>query len=711
MSLGIPLSPLPSWRSLFYFFLNLNSDLISRSHFDGIRSDKILWMSRSSWSMLLIAEWRKLFTNCPDVIIWVPNYFCDSTLDQLRENGCQLVFYPISEQLKPNYELFEAIAYQHPPDIFIATHFFGEVFDLSDAEVFCSRKGAWLVEDAAHVLFPNAEVGKHSDFVLYSLHKHFPIPDGAILAIMSNATSKTKEIIDAIEAKSKKYEALISRSGSNNWYACKWLIKRMLQKIGIRATYPMPNFDASAHIKSKTTALHPKMSLMSRAMVFHAIPESKLIKQIRINHQKNWQKVIKWANLSNSISPYEIKGVPYLACFHGNSIPEVRKLFNKLCQMGLVTVAWPDLPIEVLNNPNANIVPINLRHKRLFLPIHQSLRDADLVNIGIQLRNIDLIGWSVILITEVAQWELFYRDCKRVSFLQSWAYGESKREAEGWRPYRFLISNSNSEYVAIVQVLVKQIPIFGGIARINRGPAFFKNVEHPQKMAAIEMIVKECRKRKWRLLRIAPEIAEDDDSHKELCYMGFKHLQITPFGSGFLDLRLDQNTLLMSLHSKWRNQMRKGEKLGVRVDELNVNNENVLNLITHYLDHQKDRGYKGISEKLIFLMSKQNQSNWSFKIFGAYHPLLSEKYIGHLLVISSGDTCTYVIGTTNEVGRKMQANSVLIWHAIKTAKCSGNSFFDVGGLNSDTPHGVSEFKNGLNPVPYTLIGEWRKWIY
>ena len=55
----------------------------------------------------------------------------------------------------------------------------------------------------------------------------------------------------------------------------------------------------------------------------------------------------------------------------------------------------------------------------------------------------------------------------------------------------------------------------------------------------------------------------------------------------------------------------------------------------------------------------------------------------------------------------MQANSVLLWHAILQAKRSGCRWFDVGGLGKSTPRGIAEFKKGINASPYELVGEWR----
>ena len=56
----------------------------------------------------------------------------------------------------------------------------------------------------------------------------------------------------------------------------------------------------------------------------------------------------------------------------------------------------------------------------------------------------------------------------------------------------------------------------------------------------------------------------------------------------------------------------------------------------------------------------------------------------------------------------MQANSVLLWQAILHAKHTARNWLDIGGLSKATPEGIAKFKQGLNAIPYQLVGEWQK---
>ena len=81
---------------------------------------------------------------------------------------------------------------------------------------------------------------------------------------------------------------------------------------------------------------------------------------------------------------------------------------------------------------------------------------------------------------EFIEWERIWPYCYKNNLLQSWFYGEVKRKTENIYPTRFIISNGTTP-VALVQILLKKIPFFGTVARINRGPILVRDFEkHPE---------------------------------------------------------------------------------------------------------------------------------------------------------------------------------------------------------------------------------------
>ena len=81
----------------------------------------------------------------------------------------------------------------------------------------------------------------------------------------------------------------------------------------------------------------------------------------------------------------------------------------------------------------------------------------------------------------------------------------------------------------------------------------------------------------------------------------------------------------------------------------------------------------------------------------------------------SGDTAVYLLGASNDVGRKRNASYLLQWKVIEAASARGCRWYDLGGVDAEANPGVYRFKLGLggdervSPVPYELAGDRLRW--
>lgn len=311
------------------------------------------------------------------------------------------------------------------------------------------------------------------------------------------------------------------------------------------------------------------------------------------------------------------------------------------------------------------------------------------------------------------EWKIFGQKILHNNLLQSWQYGNAKQQSENWNVNRYVIKDSFDLPIALVQVLTRKYPIIGGIARINRGPLLFKDYQEEEKIVIVCNILKqlfrELRKNRCWILQIAPELPDTINIRHKLQHIGLYKMNSMPWASATIDLCVNQETLLMKLNGKWRNCMRKGEKLGVIVKKVDLSESNLKILVSSYNELQNNRRYQGLSANLISKLAQDSDQTWDFNLFFAWqsNDICDTNPIGQLVSIRSGDTTIYLIGTTNEKGRETQANSVLLWRSILHAQETGSNWYDLGGLNSLTPKGIAEFKKGLNAIPYSLTGEYR----
>ncbi len=710
------LAPLPGWVDMFFAFFGDSAQDRELAGPWCRPGDEPYIFSRSSWSLAVIARWRQLQETKETVTVWLPDYFCNAALRPLRDIGAHLIFYPLNDRMTLDLDACERLADISVPDIVVLVHYFGQPAQAGNLPDICKRHGAWLIEDAAHVLRPEPGIGETGDCVLYSPHKHLPIPDGAMLIVRREGPARLGAQASAMSRLRQAVAVEIDRHYSNHSilrYAVKWLIKRGLQRMGVRYRRRPDSFLADPGPAS-TAAANPQMSVMGRRMLSRLLPSIASVARLREERSLDWQHLLSCFRLP--ASRLRSSTTPYLAGFCCEQESGAMTIFEQLQRNGFPIMTWPDLPPEVSQCPKRHGVAITLRRTRFYLPIHQSLKRHQVLALGKRLLKFVTHQWCVRSLNR-SEWEAYWRQCSHSNLLQSWQYGSAKEEAEGWRANRFLISDDAGNPVALAQVLSWDLPVLGGVARINRGPIMIGSGAIPQRaglaigMAAICTLLREASRRHWWMLQFAPELPSSCSGESGLRMLGFRKLTQIPWESALMPLEASEQELLMRLNGKWRNCMRKGEKMGVVVTHHRTGCNETRQLLRGYSELQNNRGFAGLSDRLIrALIAQGGSAGWQFNIFIACDrgaPPDSEP-LGMLITIESGSTALYLIGLTNNIGRRMQANSVLLWQAILHAKNEGCKWFDAGGLGEATPPGIAEFKRGLNGEPYKLIGEWWK---
>ncbi len=314
-----------------------------------------------------------------------------------------------------------------------------------------------------------------------------------------------------------------------------------------------------------------------------------------------------------------------------------------------------------------------------------------------------------------SEWQEHIHNCHKTNMPQFWQYGDAKTAVSKWKVYRLLVSNENGRPVGLVQVLSLKLPFFGGIARMNRGPMMIGELEnHKEFINVLSALLEEFKKRKWFFIQIAPEVNNLEKFSQFLNKCNLKRLSTIPYASGFVSLVHSENQLLMSLKKKWRYSLRKAQGSNINISKIEGSIENLEILLKRYNEFKEENEFTGISDSLILALSKQKKAKeWQFNIFIANTDASKsiESCCGILVSIRHGDTTTYFIGISGKVGRELQVNYLLLWESILHAKSIGCDWFDIGGLDESTPKGIAHFKNGLKSEPYSLIGEWRGFIF
>lgn len=366
--------PLPTWRNLASVMLGHSQSDIELSAPWRRPGDTGFWLSRSAWSLLAIAQcWQRLRRQ-NSITVWVPDFFCNASLAPLRNIGVQLQFYPLTDQMAPDFDVCQTMAETTSPDLFVFVHYFGKPTSAENAVAFCREKHAWLIEDAAHVLRPVSEIGEYGDFVMYSPHKHLPIPDGALLLVRESGPARLMDQASTMETLQEVYNTLINAPKASPIPVWLWLFKRVLQRIGIR-NWRSTVFPFFQDIDAPNCVLeHPKLSSLAKRLLSSVLDSLNSIASRRAQNSLLWEDVLAKSGLLISIKEStSINFTPYFlgVIFHDDSVAE--KAFLRCQSNGLPVTTWPDLPPEVMAQKDQHKNALLFRNTRIYLQVHQPL--------------------------------------------------------------------------------------------------------------------------------------------------------------------------------------------------------------------------------------------------------------------------------------------------------------------------------------------------
>jgi hypothetical protein len=716
-------APLPTWSNLFSALLRCPSSDIDLAAPWRRGGEVAGWLSRSAWSLALIAQWRQNCAPASPVTVWIPDFFCNTSLVFLRQTGVKLLFYPLTDNTSPDFTVCRVLAEADPPDIFVLVHYFGQPKAAANARDFSLHYGAWLIEDAAHVLRPVNNVGVYGDFVIYSPHKHLPIPDGAVLLVRPNGPSKFGAAGVApfglpsswVEQLDKLQQQMGCPISDTQIQALVWFLKRLLQKFGIRPWYkPVAPFIEPLITPIPTVNLlliAPSMSSLARNLLAGLISDLGAVARQRLRHQLLWDDILLLNDkmctdiFSVTKRPLHRGWTPYLAAYKVD--PTVAETtYNHWQRHGLPVTTWPDLPPEVLTHKENHVNAWELRHSLFYLPVHQSLSAHRMLKQLHLQKTIQKNGPRLKLVWNGAnqnEWQQWMLQVGRSNLLQSWAYGEAKSVQGNWRVKRGVFY-LNNEPVALVQVLQKGLPGFLALSRINRGPLYLRSLLPHEQRAVWDALAHLGNLWHGQILIIAPELTLSGSSLILMENLGFRQFSPQAWESVWADLGLDLDALRKRLDGKWRNMLAFSEKAGLKL-EISSNYEQFNWMMDQQKRQMKEKNFNGLDPDFLMHLYKHADVEEPLLILRA---LYEGEPVAGICIACHGVSATYLVGWNGPKGRNLKANQFLLWQALVYLKHSGYCYLDLGGIDEEHTPGIAAFKLGLNGERYELVGEYWK---
>lgn len=312
------------------------------------------------------------------------------------------------------------------------------------------------------------------------------------------------------------------------------------------------------------------------------------------------------------------------------------------------------------------------------------------------------------------------RDLPGAHVLQTWEWGEFKRETGAWQPLR-LAFERGGQVLAMASLLTRKLgPL--KVMYVSKGPAL-----DCADIALVEQALGDLEARAKRFgvawLKIDPDVIaatglpnsvddRTDETGRTLERMlrgrGWRYSdsQVQFRNTLTIDLIQSEDEILAAMSGNTRRKIRAAAKKGVT-----IRSASVADLPLLYQLYQVTGARDG------FLIRPFNyyRRAWAhFMRAGLAQAFIAEydgKAIAHVILFHFGRKCWYFYGASANEERARMPNYALQWEAIKWAKAQGYAVYDMWGAPdefdaSDSLWGVYQFKRGFRGQLTRHIGAW-----
>jgi lipid II:glycine glycyltransferase (peptidoglycan interpeptide bridge formation enzyme) len=282
---------------------------------------------------------------------------------------------------------------------------------------------------------------------------------------------------------------------------------------------------------------------------------------------------------------------------------------------------------------------------------------------------------------------------------QTWSYG---RIRWGRKNLSHLVLKRNDEVVGMAQVrIIRPTRLNFGMAYLRWGPLCHRRGREldAEAAAGIARALHEeyvCKRR--LLLQILPNafVESPRGALFQSAFSGFTQEPRTStnlYRTFILDLTPPLEELRRNLDKKWRNQLTRAEKNGLKI----VTGTGTDEYRTFCRMYKQMRNRKTFESTVNIEEFKQIQED--LPETHRMRILICEQEgipVAGVVASAMGDSAIYVLGATSDSGLDAKGSYLLQWTLIRWLKESGVRKYDLGGIDPQQNAGVYHFKRGLS---------------
>lgn len=236
----------------------------------------------------------------------------------------------------------------------------------------------------------------------------------------------------------------------------------------------------------------------------------------------------------------------------------------------------------------------------------------------------------------------------------------------------------------------------GRYLEIPCGPLIDWNDEKLVKLA-FEKITEIARREKCVFVRIRPQLSASSENLKKLEKLGMKKspMHLAAEHTVMIDLTSDEEEMLKRMRRQTRYEVRRAEKLGIKVD--NSNTEEIFKEF-HKIQAETAKRQNFVPPNLKMLMAEREAFGKNISIYVAKTD--KGEPVAYGMIIDDGREGAYYEAASTELNRKLPGAYALLWQAMKDLKKKGVQRFNLWGIAPpNQPNhryaGVTTFKTGF----------------
>ncbi len=269
----------------------------------------------------------------------------------------------------------------------------------------------------------------------------------------------------------------------------------------------------------------------------------------------------------------------------------------------------------------------------------------------------------------------------------------------------FAFEQGEGSLAGYAALRVRHIPVIGGgLAYLHGGPVtrLPGGTCEPERLAGcLAALARHCAARKLTL-RVSPPA--DADADETLRRLGFAPTGASDGTTIVLDLAPSLEDLRARLAGKWRTDLNRGERGGLRVVR-SAEAKDVAALQPLLSDLAKRKGF-GVAQDARFFARAAAHGMTGDAAFVALLAYRGEELVAGHVGAFAGDTAVYLLGAADAAGREARAAFVLQWAVIEYAKARGLRRYDLGGIDRAANPQVYRFKARMGGTEIERPAVW-----